>query len=187
MRRKGRCVAGTVSVLAGGVVTAALAGCASSSKGAASWRENGPQASWPVHVAAASPEAAGKYLVQISGCNDCHTPGYSQTNGKTPVSQWLIGQRIGYRGPWGTTYASNLRLYVAPMSEEDWVHVMRARNDKPPMPWQSLHAMSDRDLRAIYRFIHSMGKAGEPTPQDLPSGQEPRTPYVVFDPPTAPR
>lgn len=64
--------------------------------------------------------AARKYLVQIGGCNDCHTPGYPQTGGNVPLPQWLTGVPVGYRGPWGTTYASNLRLYVDPMSEHDW-------------------------------------------------------------------
>jgi len=26
----------------------------------------------------------GKYLVTITGCNDCHTPGYAEGEGKTP-------------------------------------------------------------------------------------------------------
>jgi hypothetical protein len=45
----------------------------------------------------------GKYLVQIAGCNDCHTAGYAQTNGKVDERQWLTGDKLGWRGPWGTT------------------------------------------------------------------------------------
>lgn len=26
----------------------------------------------------------GHYLIKISGCNDCHTPGYRQSSGKIP-------------------------------------------------------------------------------------------------------
>lgn len=137
------------------------------------------------HTSEASP-SAGKYLVRTSGCNDCHTPGYSQSGGSIPLDQWLTGNPVGYRGPWGTTYASNLRLYVAPMSEEDWVKVMRARNDKPPMPWTSLHAMNDHDLRSIYRFIKSLGPAGGPSSKDVPPGVEPQTPFVTLAPPTFP-
>ena len=28
-------------------------------------------------ISAASPEAAGRYLVRVGGCNDCHTPGFA--------------------------------------------------------------------------------------------------------------
>jgi mono/diheme cytochrome c family protein len=145
-----------------------------------------PPSSEQRHVAAASPESAGEYLVKIGGCNDCHTAGYAQSGGKVPVAQWFTGNPVGYRGPWGTTFASNLRLYVDPMSEDDWVRVMRSRDDKPPMPWPSLHAMSGADLRAIHRFIKSLGKAGKPTPQDVPPGVEPQTPFELLAPPMMP-
>jgi len=54
----------------------------------------------------------GRYLVKIAGCNDCHTAGYAETAGKVPEKQWLTGDQLGWRGPWGTTYAANLRLYM---------------------------------------------------------------------------
>jgi mono/diheme cytochrome c family protein len=53
--------------------------------------------------------ARGRYIVKIAGCNDCHTPGYFQTGGKVPEKEWLVGDKLGWRGPWGTTYPSNLR------------------------------------------------------------------------------
>jgi hypothetical protein len=56
-----------------------------------------------------STEAArGKYVLQIAGCNDCHTPGYTASGGKVEERLWLTGDQLGWRGPWGTTYASNL-------------------------------------------------------------------------------
>src|SRR3982751_5765664 len=54
----------------------------------------------------------GKYLVQTSGCNDCHTAGYAQSGGNVPESEWLKGDMVGWRGAWGTTYPSNLRLVI---------------------------------------------------------------------------
>src|SRR5262249_60615505 len=82
-----------------------------------------------------SAEAArGKYLVVIAGCNDCHTPGYTASAGKVEERLWLTGDQLGWRGPWGTTYASNLRLLVKDMSAgQFWKY---ARNEfPPPMPW----------------------------------------------------
>jgi mono/diheme cytochrome c family protein len=55
----------------------------------------------------------GRYLVKITGCNVCHTPGYTQKAGKVPEKEWLTGDRLGWRGPWGTTYAGNLRTYIS--------------------------------------------------------------------------
>ena len=40
----------------------------------------------------------GKYLVMIAGCNDCHTPGYLLSEGKTPEELWLTGDNFGWRG-----------------------------------------------------------------------------------------
>ncbi len=53
----------------------------------------------------------GRYLVMMSGCNDCHTHGYMQLEAKVPESDWLTGESVGWYGPWGTTYAINLRAY----------------------------------------------------------------------------
>ena len=52
----------------------------------------------------------GQYLVQIGGCNDCHTAGYAEKAGNVPESEWLIGAPVGFKGAWGTSYAANLRL-----------------------------------------------------------------------------
>jgi len=125
----------------------------------------------------------GSYLVKIAGCNDCHTPGYTQAGGKVPEKQWLIGDRLGWRGPWGTTYASNLRLHIQEVSEDQWVEMARTAELRPPMPWFNLHAMTAQDLRALYRFIRYLGSAGEPAPAYLPPDREPRGPYVMFPPP----
>ena len=54
----------------------------------------------------------GQYLIKVSGCNDCHTAGYIMLDGNVPVNQWLKGDVFGWRGGWGTTYPSNLRLFV---------------------------------------------------------------------------
>ena len=43
-----------------------------------------------------------------------------------------------WNGPWGTTYASNLRLYVQDLPEDGFVSVMRMRKTNPPMPWPTV-------------------------------------------------
>jgi mono/diheme cytochrome c family protein len=122
----------------------------------------------------------GRYLARIAGCNDCHTPGYAQAGGKLAEKQWLVGDRLGWRGPWGTTYPSNLRLYMQSVSEEQWIRIAHTAQYRPPMPWFALRDMTTRDLRAIYRFIKHLGPAGEPAPAYLPPDQEPKGPFVLF-------
>jgi mono/diheme cytochrome c family protein len=119
----------------------------------------------------------GRYLVKIAGCNDCHTPGYAQAAGKTPESQWLIGDRLGWQGPWGTTYARNLRRFVHGMTEEQWLRIAR-QPTRPPMPWFALREMTDEDLAAIYHFIRSLGAAGPQAPAYAPPGGRVSTPVV---------
>ena len=64
--------------------------------------------------------AHGRYIAVISGCNDCHTPNYGAVEGQVPEEHWLTGDILGWHGPWGTTYAPNLRLLAAKLDEQEW-------------------------------------------------------------------
>lgn len=122
----------------------------------------------------------GQYLTVVAGCNDCHTAGYVVNDGQIPVNQWLLGDNFGWRGPWGTTYGTNLRLYVQNLTEQEWIQAARTLRRRPPMPWFNLNAMSDDDLGALYAFMRSLGDAGAPAPASLPAEQEPTTPYAQW-------
>jgi mono/diheme cytochrome c family protein len=125
--------------------------------------------------------ARGRYLVTISGCNDCHTDGYLQNGGNVPEREWLTGTAVGYQGPWGTTYASNLRLVVGKMTEAQWL--AHARKERlPPMPWFNLAKMTDADLKAVYAYVRSLGPAGVAAPAYVAPGGKVSTPYFVFVP-----
>ena len=126
----------------------------------------------------------GRYLVQIAGCNDCHTPDYPPQGGKVPEAQWLTGDALGWQGPWGTTYATNLRLYFQGLSEEDWLKKGKTLNARPPMPWFNVRAMTDDDLRALYRYVRHLGPAGKPAPNYVPPGKRPSGPVVWFPAPS---
>ena len=124
--------------------------------------------------------ARGRYVVAISGCNDCHTPNYAPSGGKVAEKDWLTGDALGWRGPWGTTYAPNLRLYMQQMSEAQWVKKAKTLGTRPPMPWFNLHHMTDADLRAMYRYVRHLGPAGKPAPDYVPPDKTPAGPYVQF-------
>jgi hypothetical protein len=140
-----------------------------------------PAASPTSSTVDASSIERGRYLVRISGCNDCHTPDYPQRGGDMPEAAWLMGSNVGFNGPWGTSYPSNLRLTVGSMTEEQWLKYARLPR-LPPMPWFSLAAMTDEDLRALYRFIASLRPRGERAPTTLAAGQESKTPFIPFYP-----
>ncbi len=69
------------------------------------------------------------------------------------------------------------------LSEDRWVKIAKTAQFRPPMPWFTLHDMTEQDLRAIYRFIRYLTPAGEPSPSFVPPGQEPKGPYVLFPEP----
>lgn len=122
----------------------------------------------------------GHYLVKTSGCNDCHTPGYITSEGKVDEKLWLTGDTLGWAGPWGTTYAPNLRLLLAGMTEKEWLARIKTVQPRPPMPWFNLRAMTDSDLKAIYAYTRSLGPGGGPAPAYLPPGQKAQGPVVQF-------
>jgi mono/diheme cytochrome c family protein len=125
----------------------------------------------------------GRYLIKVAGCNDCHTPGYGPTGGKVPEEKWLTGDILGWNGPWGTTYATNLRLYMQDLSEDQWIKKAKTLSARPPMPWFNVQAMSASDLRAMYRYVRYLGPAGKPAPAYLPPTQTPPEPAVRFPAP----
>jgi mono/diheme cytochrome c family protein len=133
---------------------------------------------------AAAPNATlerGRYIVEIGGCNDCHTRGYAEAGGKAPETEWLKGDTLGYRGPWGTTYPTNLRLSIGKMTEEAWLKYAKSLNTRPPMPWFNVRVMTDADLRALYQFVKSMGGGpGTAAPAFLPPDKAPKQPYIQW-------
>lgn len=146
-----------------------------------------------VMLAAVSPAVAntgdepsaerGRYLVQIAGCNDCHTPGYMAKSGDIPESQWLLGDSFGWHGPWGTTYSINLRLWFSDYEEDEWVEYAKTFKARPPMPWFSVNRMHEADLRSLYRYIRTLEPLGDAGPAYLPPDQEPPQPYASFPAP----
>jgi len=127
----------------------------------------------------------GEYIVRIGGCNDCHTEAYAARGGDVPRDEWLRGSALGYHGPWGTTYATNLRLTVEGLDEAQWLAYTGSLHTRPIMPDFMLRGMHEADRRAIYHFIRSLGPAGEAAPAALPPGQTPPMPYFQLVAPPA--
>ena len=140
-------------------------------------------------VAAMTMEQAGEYLTLVGSCNDCHTQGWVESKGNIPPADRFAGLDVGFRGEWGTVYGKNLRTVTQRQSEDHWVEVLKTADEgegKPPMPWWNTAKMSERDLRAIYRYIKSLGPNPKGTPRNLRPGVEPTGRYVWVTPKTGP-
>jgi mono/diheme cytochrome c family protein len=128
--------------------------------------------------------ARGKYMLIVGSCNDCHTAGFAPTDGKVPESQWLLGDaQLGFRGPWGTTYAPNLRVTLSRMTEDQWVHYAKNLRTRPPMPWFNLNQWTEQDARAFYQYVRQLGPIGKAVPAGLPPEKAPAPPYVQWPAP----
>ena len=129
----------------------------------------------------------GLYVSIIGGCHDCHTEGYSESGGKIDPTKAMKGNaKMGWRGPWGVTYAINLRLKAYLRDEDGFFEDMKALQGTPPMPWYNVQAMEENDLRSLYRYLISLGEPGKPVPYLLSAGEKPMTPYITIAPPTMP-
>ena len=148
-------------------------------------------AGFTVPIAAfAQGEVSVERGLQVSitaGCHDCHTEGYMEADGQIDPTKALKGSSIGWRGPWGTTYAQNLRVWALLVSEKRFVAHMKTLKTRPPMPWYNVNAMDESDLRSLYQYIRSLGEVGETVPIVVNPGDEPTTPYIQLAPPQMPK
>jgi hypothetical protein len=172
------------------VVLASAAACHSGTPANASSTGSGalPPSSGPA-VEAESMEKAGEYLTIVGSCNDCHTQGWAETKGKIAPADRFAGLDVGFRGEWGTSYGKNLRTITQRQSEDHWVETLKTADGgdgKPPMPWWNTAMMNDRDLRAMYRYIKSLGPNPKGVPRSLPPGKEPTGKYMWVTPKTGP-
>jgi mono/diheme cytochrome c family protein len=134
----------------------------------------------------------GLYLTTIMGCNDCHTPG--ALFGAPDFDRKLSGSDLGWRGPWGVTFARNLTpdtTGLAGWSEDDIIKAFRTGVKKsgarilPPMPWQMFAGLTDQDAHAIAAYLKSLPPIAHHVMDVVPPGQEYKGSTVDFPPPPA--
>jgi mono/diheme cytochrome c family protein len=129
----------------------------------------------------------GAYLTTISGCGDCHTPGYFF--GKPDESKPLSGSEVGFEIPdLGVFHGPNLtpdkETGLGRWSENEIVAAIRTglrpdgRELAPIMPWRNFALMSDEDARSIAAFLKSLKPVSNKVPGPF-GAQERSTSFVM--------
>ncbi|SEO32101.1 hypothetical protein SAMN05192574_10762 [Mucilaginibacter gossypiicola] len=148
----------------------------------------------------------GEYLVTTMGCNDCHSPKYMTPHGPAidslsmlsgfpankPVPEYpadlvkkgyvvFTGDATAAMGPWGTSFAANLRpddTGIGTWTEAQFKNALThgkfkgldgSRTLMPPMPWQNFVALQDRDVKAIFHYLKSLSPYKNIVPAFIPA------------------
>ena len=84
----------------------------------------------------------------------------------------------GWAGPWGISFASNLtpdkETGIGAWKEETFIKTLRTgktpggRPMLPPMPWEGIRQVSDKDLKAMFAYFMSLPPVRNIAPSPVP-------------------
>jgi mono/diheme cytochrome c family protein len=140
-------------------------------------------------TAAMTPVQRGAYLATVTGCHDCHTPGGFY--GAPDMSRALSGSELGWKGPWGVSYARNLTpdaTGLAQWTDEEILDAMQKGVKKdgspiaPPMPWPDFAHLTPSDALAIVAYLRSLPPIRHEMPARVPPGGEAAGSIIVIPP-----
>ncbi|NJD61289.1 MAG: diheme cytochrome c-553 [Deltaproteobacteria bacterium] len=90
----------------------------------------------------------------------------------------FTGMLTAWAGPWGVSFSSNLtpdrETGIGGWTEAAFIKSIRTgrtpggRPLLPPMPWQFIGRMTDRDLKAIYAYLKSIPPIRNMVPDPIP-------------------
>lgn len=123
----------------------------------------------------------GEYLVTISGCNDCHTPGYFF--GRPDTSRFLGGSDVGFEIPGlGVFVGPNITPHkesgIGSWTAEQIVTAITTgeRPDgrilAPIMPWHAFAQLTAEDTMAIAAFLQSVEPVENKVPGPFKPGEK---------------
>lgn len=134
----------------------------------------------------------GKYLVNLGGCMDCHTPGYFL--GKPDMARYMGGSEVGFEMPGlGVFYGPNLtpdkETGLGNWTAQQIVTALQtgARPDKrilaPIMPWPALAKLTKDDVRAIAAYLKSLPPVKNKVPGPFGLSETPTSFVMKIVPP----
>jgi mono/diheme cytochrome c family protein len=129
----------------------------------------------------------GKYLVTISGCNDCHTPGYFL--GKPDMSRFLGGSDVAFEIPGlgafaGPNITPDKQTGIGNWTSEQIVSALQSgvRPDgrvlAPIMPWHAFANLAADDAQAIAAFLQGVTPVSNQVPGPFKPGD--KVPMLMF-------
>jgi mono/diheme cytochrome c family protein len=130
----------------------------------------------------------GKYLVNVMGCDDCHTPGLRGKN----ESMFLAGADFGFGfTPAGVVVPSNLtpdnETGLGKWTEEQIVIAITTGKRPngttllPPMPWQNIGAhITKDDATAVAAYLKSMLPIVNKNPGPFGPTDTPTVPVIMI-------
>ena len=129
----------------------------------------------------------GKYLVNIAGCNDCHTPGYFL--GKPDMARFLGGSEVGFEIPGlGVFHGPNLtpdkETGLGGWTDAQILAALQKGTTRdgrmlaPIMPWHAFANLTPQDAQAIVAFLRSIPPVKNKVPGPF-GPTEPPTGYVM--------
>jgi len=106
-------------------------------------------------------------------------PGFDTATGH----KWVLfaGDLTASVGPWGTSFSANISsdpTGIGSWTEEQFIRCLREGKWKgldsrpllPPMPWQNVSKLTDRDLKSIYAYLRTTRPVNNTVPQPIPPG-----------------
>jgi mono/diheme cytochrome c family protein len=134
----------------------------------------------------------GKYLVTLSGCNDCHTPGYFF--GNPDMSRFLGGSDVGFEIPGqgvfvGPNITPDKKTGIGSWTPEQIVKAIQVgeRPDgrilAPIMPWHAFATLTADDAMAIAAFLKNLNPVSNQTPGPFKPGEKVSTFMLRIVPP----
>ena len=114
----------------------------------------------------------GKYLLNRSGCEDCHTP---SSKGQDMAGLALAGGTT-LSSPMGTVTSANLTPDSSGISYYDealFIHALRtgtvkARQLNPTMPYSETKYMTDDELKAVFAYLRTVAPVRHRVDNSLP-------------------
>jgi len=124
----------------------------------------------------------GKYLVNVAGCLDCHTPGYFF--GKPEMDRYLGGSEVGFEIPGlGVFHGPNLTpdpdTGLGKWSIDQIVTALQTgkrpdgRELAPIMPWRAFANLTKEDATAIAVFLKSIPAVKNKVPGPFGPSEKP--------------
>lgn len=142
---------------------------------------------------ATTPIERGLYLVTISGCNDCHTPG--GLLGSPDPKRLLAGSDVGFGDPasgvWiGANLTPDKETGLGGWTTDQIVAAFTqgrrpdGRELSPIMPWPALSHLTPEDALAIATYLQSLPPVKNAIPGPFKPGETPPVAVSVIVPPS---